>query len=267
MKTCSPMTNVTPIPVRQHVRRASGYHDRPDRELFTRLKRDGDERARSELVVRFMGLARSIGHRYRHPSEPDDDLCQVAALGLVKAIDRYDPDRGVGFPSFAIPTMLGEVRRHLRDRSWAVRPPRDLQELSLRIERATGLLTSELGRHATVEDLAEHLAVSDREVLEALQAGQARNALSLSAPCPEAGENIVLGDSVSEDERGFEHAERDATIVRLLAYLTPRERAVLALRYRQDLTQAQIGEIIGVSQAQVSRIVRRAVEKLALVVE
>jgi RNA polymerase sigma-B factor len=267
MKTCSPMTNVTDIPVRQPVRRAAGYHDRPDRELFTRLKRDGDERARSELVVRFIGLARSVGCRYRHPSEPDDDLCQVAAVGLVKAIDRYDPDRGVGFAAFAIPTMLGEVRRHLRDRSWAVRPPRDLQELSLRVEHATDRLTSDLGRHATVEDLAEHLAVSDRDVLEALQAGAARRPVSLSAPCHEAGGHFVLGDVLSEEERGFARAERDATIVRLLAYLTPRERAVLTLRYRCDLTQAQIGEIVGVSQTQVSRIVHRAVEKLALAVE
>jgi RNA polymerase sigma-B factor len=261
------MTNVTDIPVTQHVQRASGYHDRRDCELFMRLKRDGDERARDELVVRFIGLARSIGRRYRNSSEPEDDLCQVAAVGLLKAIDRYDPDRGVGFRSFAIPTMLGEVRRHLRDRSWAVRPPRDLQELSLRIELETGRITGELGRHPTVEDLAEHLAVSDRQVLEALQAGQARHATSLSAPCRETGENIALGDVLGDEERGFEHAERDATIVRLLAYLTPRERAVLVLRYRCDLTQAQIGEIIGASQTQVSRIACRAVEKLARAAE
>jgi RNA polymerase sigma-B factor len=260
------MTNVTDIPVTQHVSRAPSYHDRRDRELFMRLKRDGDQGARNELVVRFIGLASSVGRRYRHSSEPDDDLCQVAAVGLVKAIDRYDPDRGVGFPAFAIPTMLGEVRRHLRDRSWAVRPPRDLQELSLRIEYEMGPLSGELGRHATVGDLAEHLAVSDREVLEALQAGQARHATSLSAPCRETGENIVLGDVLSDEERGFEHAERDATIVRLLACLTPRERAVLTLRFRCDLTQAHVGEILGLSQTQVSRIARRAVEKLALTV-
>jgi RNA polymerase sigma-B factor len=245
--------------------RASGTErHRRDRELFLRLKERGDQHAREELVERFMGLARQVAVRYRRQSEPLEDVMQVAALGLLKAIDRFDPDRGIAFSSFAVPTMLGEVKRHFRDKSWTVRPPRDLQELTLRVEQATSQLSSSLGRAPSVAELSEHLGQSDEDVLEALEAGRARTATSLSAPRGDEEDGGTLGDLLGDEEDGFERAEERATLAVLFAELTPRERTVLTLRFKQDMTQAEIGEIVGVSQMQVSRIIRSSLERLRM---
>jgi RNA polymerase sigma-B factor len=237
---------------------------RRDRELFVRLKERGDQRAREELVERFMGLARQVAVRYRRQSEPLEDVMQVASLGLLKAIDRFDPERGIAFSSFAVPTMLGEVKRHFRDKSWTVRPPRDLQELTLRVEQATAQLSSQLGRSPSVAELSEHLSVGDEEILEALEAGRARSATSLSAPRGDAEDGSTLADVIGDEEDGFLRAEERATLATLFAELSPRERTVLTLRFRQDMTQAEIGEIVGVSQMQVSRIIRSSIEKLRI---
>jgi RNA polymerase sigma-B factor len=249
------------------VRPLGNERHRRDRELFRRLKDHGDRQARDELVDRFMGLARQVATRYRRQSEPFDDVFQVASLGLVKAIDRFDPDRGIAFSSFAVPTMLGEVKRHFRDRSWSVRPPRDLQELTLRVEHAATQLSSKLGRSPSVADLAEHLDVTDEEILEALEAGRARGAMSLSAPRGDEEDGATLGDTLGGEEDGFELAEDRATLSTLFEALTPRERVVLELRFQEDMTQAEIGEIIGVSQMQVSRIIRGAIDRLRLAAE
>jgi RNA polymerase sigma-B factor len=237
---------------------------RRDRELFLRLKEHDDQHAREELVERFMGLARQVAVRYRRQSEPLEDVMQVASLGLLKAIDRFDPDRGIAFSSFAVPTMLGEVKRHFRDKSWTVRPPRDLQELTLRVEQATTQLSSALSRAPSVTELSEHLGVNDEDILEALEAGRARSATSLSAPRGDEDDGSTLGDMLGDDEDGFARAEDRATLAVLFAELTPRERTVLTLRFKQDMTQAEIGEIVGVSQMQVSRIIRGSIERLRI---
>jgi RNA polymerase sigma-B factor len=160
--------------------------------------------------------------------------------------------------------MLGEVKRHFRDKSWTVRPPRDLQELTLRVEQATTQLSSQLGRAPSVAELSEHLSVGDEEILEALEAGRARSATSLSAPRGDEEDSATLGDLLGDDEDGFARAEERATLAVLFAELTPRERTVLTLRFKQDMTQAEIGEIVGVSQMQVSRIIRSSIERLRM---
>jgi RNA polymerase sigma-B factor len=160
--------------------------------------------------------------------------------------------------------MLGEVKRHFRDKSWTVRPPRDLQELTLRVEQATAQLSSQLGRSPSVAELSEHLSVGDEEILEALEAGRARSATSLSAPRGDAEDGSTLADVIGDEEDGFLRAEERATLATLFAELSPRERTVLTLRFRQDMTQAEIGEIVGVSQMQVSRIIRSSIEKLRI---
>jgi len=244
--------------------RSDMARDRSDRQLFAR--RDaGDSRARDELVERFLPLARSVARRYERGGE-FDDLMQVAALALVKAIDRYDPARGFAFSSYAVPTIAGELKRHFRDRSWAIRPPRDLQELILRIERATARLTTDLDRSPTVAELAEATQSTDELVLEALQARQSRHTLSLHAPTA-AGEDAALQDCIGGMDDGYGAAEERADLQELMAFVPPRTRIALRLRFEKDLTQAEIGELLGVSQMQVSRIIRRGLDQLRDVAE
>ncbi|HZO36262.1 MAG TPA: SigB/SigF/SigG family RNA polymerase sigma factor [Solirubrobacteraceae bacterium] len=235
---------------------------RRDLELFEAYVRDRDPDARARLVERFLPLARQLARRYERTDEPLDDLVQVASIGLVKAIDRFDPERGFAFSSFAVPTILGELRRHFRDKTWSVRVPRDLQELSLAVDRVATTLTHDLHRPPTIAEIAAAIGTTDEAVLEAREASGAYRATSLQAPRgdDEAGE--TLGDHLGTDERGFGLAEDRATLARLLAELTPRDREILRLRFEQDLTQAEIGERIGVSQMQISRIIRRSLSTL-----
>jgi RNA polymerase sigma-B factor len=235
---------------------------REERALFERVARGGDPRARDELVGRFLPLARALALRYQHSHESLDDLMQVAALGLVKAIDGFDAEREIAFSSYAVPTILGELRRHFRDRTWAVRVPRNLQELSLRIDRTVEDLAEQLRRQPRVAEVAAALGVDEEELLEALQARGAYRALSFDAPRGSDEETATLADSIGVGEDGFERAEQRATLDALLGLVTPREREVLRLRFEDDMTQAEIGAIIGVSQMQISRIIRRALELL-----
>ena len=236
-----------------------------DGELFARA-RAGDVRARERLAERYLPLARRLARRYQRSEEPLEDLVQVASLGLLKAIDRFDTDRDIAFSSFAVPTILGELKRHFRDRTWSVRVPRDLQELVLRVDRAVAELS--LGKHRapTVAELAEALDATEEQVLEALQAADAYHAGSLDAPRPgRTGAEVPgesLADALGEEEDGFERAEERATLAPLLAHVSSRERLVLRLRFGEDLTQAEIGERIGVSQMQVSRLIRHALIRL-----
>ena len=236
-----------------------------DRELFARCRERGDTRAREQLAERYLPLARRLARRYQRSEEPFEDLAQVAALGLLKAIDRFDTARDVAFSSYAVPTILGELRRHFRDRTWSVRVPRDLQELALRVDRVVAQLSVEEGRAPTVAEIATAVDCSEEQVLEALQAAGAYRAGSLDAPRggndgEEAGES--LADSLGDEEAGFERAEERAALAPLLARVSQRERVVLALRFGEDLTQAEIGERIGVSQMQVSRLIRHALIRL-----
>ena len=222
----------------------------------------GDQFAREQLVQRFLPLARQLARRYQRGGEPLDDLTQVASLGLLKAIDRFDPTRETAFSSFAVPTILGELKRHFRDKGWSVRVPRDLQELAVKLEPANEGLTRELGRAATPGELAQRLGVTLEQVLEAREAAGAYRAVSLDRPREDDEEGDGLGVAFGIEDPGFGEAEDSATVQRLMRVLTDREREVLRLRFAEDLTQAEIGTRIGVSQMHVSRIIRQAIGRL-----
>jgi RNA polymerase sigma-B factor len=236
-----------------------------DTSLLLRYHREGDLAAREELALRFLPLARQLAARYRHAGESLDDLVQVASLGLLKAIDRYDPDRGEGFSRYAVPTMLGELKRHFRDRGWSVHVPRATQELALKVGEALGSLPARLGRAARPRDVAEEVGAPVEEVLEAMDAATVYETASLDAPRPGAGEDgtWTYGDTLADEERGFELVEIGETLRGSLAALSARERLILRLRFERDMTQAEIAEHIGVSQMHVSRLLRRSLDRLS----
>jgi RNA polymerase sigma-B factor len=241
--------------------------DRRAREesvLFERLARDGDARDRHALVERFLPLARSLAARYQRSGEPFDDLLQVASLGLLKAIDGFDPNRGIAFASYAVPTILGEIKRYFRDRTWAVHVPSHLQELTLRVERAVGELAEELRRQPSVAEIVVAVGADEEAVLEALQAGSAYRARSFDEPTGGGEDAVTLGESIGVHEHGFAHVEARATFSALLAVVTAREREVLRMRFEEDMTQAEIAAAIGASQMHVSRIIRGALARIRM---
>jgi RNA polymerase sigma-B factor len=213
-------------------------------------------------VQRFLPLARQLARRYQRGGEPLDDLIQVASLGLLKAIDRFEPDRATAFSSFAVPTILGELKRHFRDRGWSVRVPRDLQEMAVRVDRVTEELGGELGRAPTPAEIADHIGATTEQVLEAREAAGAYRAVSLDRPRDDDEEGDGMADSMGVEDPGFRLAEDAATVERLMAVLSDREREVLRLRFQEDLTQSEIGARVGVSQMHVSRLIRQAVARL-----
>ena len=236
-----------------------------EKRLLLRYHSEGDLDAREDLVLRFMPLARQLARRYRHSGEPLEDLVQVACVGLLKAIDRYDPERGAGFARYAVPTMLGEIKRHFRDKGWAVRVPRATQELALKVGDALGTLPPKLGRAARPRDVAEAVGASVEEVLEAMVAATAYEATSLDAPRPGPSEDAdwSLGDALADDEEGYELVEIGETLRGTLDALPARERLILRLRFERDMTQAEIAEVVGVSQMHVSRLLRRSLDRLS----
>ncbi len=236
-----------------------------DDRLLARYHREGDLDARDELVVRFMPLARQLASRYRHAGEPLEDLVQVACVGLIKAVDRYDPDRGNGFTRYAVPTMLGEIKRHFRDKGWSVHVPRATQELVLKVGEALGTLPAKLGRAPTPRAGAAAVGAPVADVPEAMAAATAYEAAPLDAPRPGTGdeESWSLADSLSEDEHGYELVEIGETLRGTLEALPARERLILRLRFEEDLTQAEIAEHVGVSQMHVSRLLRRSLDRLS----
>lgn len=234
-----------------------------ERELFARWSDGEDVQAREALVRRYMPLARSLARRYDRSSEPFDDLLQVASLGLLKALDRFDPALGHTFPSFAVPTILGEMRRYFRDSGWSVHVPRGAQERALRVRDAQERLANERGRAPTAIQLAEYLEVDLEEVLDALQAIQAYEALSLDAPRPGAEDDVMAyGDAMGSEDERFELVELDATISAVLEHIPPRERLILRMRFVEDLTQTEIAARVRISQMQVSRLLRRSLDEL-----
>jgi RNA polymerase sigma-B factor len=246
----------TPEGARRRTRKRA--EEQPTDALFERW-RDGDIAARDELAARYVPLARNLARRYNNTSEPYEDLCQVAQLGLVKALDRFDPARGFPFQAFAIPTILGELRRYFRNCSWAVHVPRGVQEHALELRDAQRALSDEYGREPTVPELAQFMELSTEEVLDALQALRSYGSISLDAsrggePGDDDGSYLeTLGE---EDER-YELVELRACVTGALGSLEPRKREMLRLRFFEELTQTQIAERIGVSQMQVSRLLRR----------
>jgi RNA polymerase sigma-B factor len=233
---------------------------RLEQRLFSHYRRTGDPAARAQLVERFLPLARSLARRYQHGAEPLDDLMQVASLGLLKAIDRYDPERGIAFSSYAVPTIAGELKRHFRDHGWTVRVPRDLQELTLRVDTVTQTLTSELGRSPTPAELAERANATTEQILEALAAATAHRPDSLDRPLAEDGDDAI--DLLVATEPGFERVDDAALVGGLLHTLSDRERVILRLRFEEDLTQVEIGARLGISQMHVSRVIRQAIATL-----
>jgi len=241
---------------------------REDRRLLVQYHEGGDAAARDALVERFLPLARQLARRYQRGGEPLDDLVQVASLGLLKAIDRFDPRRETAFSSFAVPTILGELKRHFRDKGWSVRVPRDLQELAVKLEPTSETLLRELGRVPTLLELAERLDTSVELVLEAREAAAAYRAVSLDRPRDDDDEDGAgIADSVGIEDAGFSVAEDAATVERLMRVLSEREREVLRLRFAEDLTQSEIGQRVGVSQMHVSRLIRQSVARLREVAE
>jgi RNA polymerase sigma-B factor len=232
-------------------------------ELFVAWQEHGDMRAREELVERFLPLARKLARRYAGPREPFEDLMQVASLGLVKAVHRFDIGRGTAFSSFAVPTILGELKRYFRDLGWSVHVPRGAQELALRVEAAEQQLTSRTGRPPRVNELAEFLELSVEDVLDALEVANAHHSTSLDAPREDGEEESgALVYTIGAEDRHYELVDASVTISSAARALSARERRVLRLRFVDDLTQTQIADEIGVSQMQVSRILRRALARL-----
>jgi RNA polymerase sigma-B factor len=236
--------------------------------LFRRWQQNGDREARDELVHRFLPLARKLARRYSGAREPFDDLLQVASLGLVKAIDRFDLGRGTAFSSFAVPTILGELKRYFRDLGWAVHVPRGAQERAVKVEEAQQQLSAKTNRAPTVPELAQYLELSIEDVLDALEAARAHHTSSLDAPYDDGeGESGTIVESFGDEDPSLQSADERVTIGAAARQLPTRERQVLVLRFVQDMTQMQIAEHIGVSQMQVSRILRRAISHLSEIAE
>jgi RNA polymerase sigma-B factor len=226
--------------------------------------RAGDPAARAELVEQMLPLARRLASRYRHTAEAQEDLEQVAYLGLLKAIDRYDPELGP-LTRYAVPSILGELKRHFRDRGWGVRVSRSLQERYLQVSNAIETLTGELGRSPVPRDIAKATGLSLEEVLEALEASTAYSPVPLDAPRggleDEAGS--TLGETIGSEEEGFARVELAQSISPAMRALSERERTILHLRFIEDLTQSEIAERVGLSQMHVSRLLRRSIDRLA----
>ena len=230
-------------------------------ELFRRAQA-GDPTARETLVGRYLPLARSLALRFRGRSEPMDDLFQVASIGLVIAIGRFDADRGLAFSTYAVPTILGELRRHFRDRTWSVRVPRSLQERAMALSKQSEELAAHLGRAPTVPELCAATGLAEEDILEALHAGMAYIASSLDAPSGGADDDTTLGERMGYADPGFDVAETRALLQSASAELTRRQRRILELHLEQDLTQDQIARTVGVSQMQVSRDLESARQAL-----
>ena len=231
--------------------------------LFARWQLDRETAARDELVERFLPLARKLARRYAGAREPFEDLLQVASFGLLKAIDRFDARRGIAFSSFAVPTVLGELKRYFRDLGWSAHVPRAAQELALKVQEAAERLASRSGRAPRVDELAQYMELSVEAVTDALEAAAAHHTTSLETPRDESdGQAGTLADTFGGEDGRFELIEASATISAVVHRLSERERRVLLLRFFEDRTQTEIANEIGVSQMQVSRILRRAVARL-----
>lgn len=237
---------------------------RPDEARLWRRARAGDRGAREGLVERYLPLARMLARRYARSSEPLEDLEQVAYLGLVGAVDRFDTRRGTAFSSFAVPTILGELRRHFRDRTWAVRVPRKVRETAMAAERAAEGLGAQLGRTPSADEVAAAIGASAEQVLEAREAALAYRCESLDRPAREGDEEgtLTLGDRLGGPDEALCHAEEEIFLEQLSAVLSTRDREVLRLRLQEDLLQREIAERVGLSQMHVSRILREGVRRL-----
>jgi len=229
--------------------------DRNVDTLLSAYHREGDVEARDQAVVELMPLVHALARRYSGRGEPLEDLVQVGMVGLIKAVDRFDVDRGVEFSSYAVPTIVGEIRRHFRDRAWAMHVPRRLKELGVRLSRILDELTNQLGRSPTIQELAEASGADEEDVIDALDSANAYSTRSLQAPFEEGDS---LSDRLGEDEPGYDEVEQDALLAIGLEALDERERRIVELRFFEEMTQSQIAAEIGISQMHVSRLLRRS---------
>ena len=230
-----------------------------DRILLRRYHEEGDLQARERLIEEHMSLVRSLARRYSYRGEPLDDLVQIGAIGLINAIDRFDLERGVELTTYATPNIIGEIKRHFRDKGWSVRVPRGLQELSVRLSRLIEQLTVQLGRSPTIPDLAEAAGVEEEQVLEALESGRAYTPLSLSGGGGGGDDgDLDLLEALGTEEHRYEISEDRAVLAPGFRALDDRERTILQLRFFDDLPQSQIAQRVGISQMHVSRLIRRS---------
>jgi RNA polymerase sigma-B factor len=234
-----------------------------DRLLLRRYHEQGDLQAREKLIEQYMSLVRSLARRYSYRGEQLEDLVQIGAIGLIKAIDRFDINRGVELTTYATPNIIGEIKRHFRDKGWSVRVPRGLQELNVRLSRLIEQLTVQLGRSPTIPELAKAAGVEEEEVLEALESGRAYSSLSLSVGGG-GGDDDDLDplESIGTEEHQYEVSEDRAVLAPGFKALDERERKILQLRFFDGLTQSQIAQQVGISQMHVSRLIRRSLEKI-----
>jgi RNA polymerase sigma-B factor len=228
-----------------------------DRELLRRYHEDGDTGAREELVQRHLPLVRSLARRYAGRGEPLDDIEQVGAIGLIKAIDRFELDREVSLATYATPNVVGEIKRHFRDKGWAIRVPRALQELNAKMSATIDRLTSRLGRSPSIAEIAESLEATPEEVLEAIEVGSAYTTLSLSG-APGGDDEADPLEAIGEEDEEFERTEDRAALAPALAHLPQREREILRMRFEDGLPQTHIAERVGLSQMHVSRLIRKS---------
>ena len=234
-----------------------------DKVLLRRYHEEGDLQAREQLIEQYMSLVRSLARRYSYRGEQLEDLVQIGAIGLIKAIDRFDLDRGVELTTYATPNIIGEIKRHFRDKGWSVRVPRGLQELNVQLSRLVEQLTVQLGRSPTISELATAAGAEEEEVLEALESGRAYSSLSLSAGgSQEDGEELDPLESIGTEEHQYEVSEDRAVLAPGFRVLDERERKILHLRFFKGLTQSQIAQQVGISQMHVSRLIRRSLEKI-----
>jgi RNA polymerase sigma-B factor len=245
----------------------AGDHLASERRLWERFSRNRDPVLREELIGRYMPFAKGLALRYRGASESVDDLIQVANLGLVNAVDRFDPERGTPFAAFAAPTILGELKRHFRDRVWTVRVPRGLHDRIAEVEKAITELTEQEQRPPSVREISGRLEMDELEVLEVLEANQNRRTLSLDHPAGSEDSDDPLTEWLGDDDKGYELIEGRLALEEAIPHLSDRERLVLRLRFAEDMTQSQIAERIGCSQMHVSRILRRTLDRIRMRIE
>ena len=233
------------------------------RELFRLYKEEGDEEAREQLIVSHLNLVRFLASKFKNRGEPLDDLLQVGTIGLIKAIDRFDPDRGLEFTTFATPTIMGEIKRHFRDKGWSVRVPRRLQELSAKVNQATDDLTRELQRPPSVAEVAERLGATVDEVLEAMESSTAYSAVPLEGTGQDTEDDApsVLDHYASEDD-DLARLDDRMVIEDAIKSFAPREQEAVRMRFEQGLTQVEIAEKMGISQVQVSRLLRKVLKQI-----
>lgn len=241
----------------------SAWDKEKTRELFRRFKEEGDMDAREKLVMSHLNLVRFIANKFKNRGEPIDDLIQVGYLGLLKAIDRFDPSRGLEFTTFATPTIMGEIKRHFRDKGWSVRVPRRLQELSAKVNQATDTLTSQLQRSPTIAEIADYLDATVDEVLEAMESSSAYSSVSLEAPSgADDDDTPSVIDRYATEDSDLAFTDDRIIIEEALASFSPRERDVIEMRFLKGMTQIEIAGKLGISQVQVSRLLRRTLKKI-----